>query len=137
MDSFATTDPAAGKPVPDTLTALFEDASKVRVQSLPCEIPDVGSKAVHFEAGARTRPHRHAQGQHLVVVSGVGVVADETQVRVVRAGDVVSSPPGAWHWHGATPTSAMSHVTVEDPGLDLDVEQRDWADVYTQDLGAS
>ena len=137
MDSFATSDPAAGTPVPDKLTALFEDASKVRVQSLPCELPDVVSKAVHFEAGARTRPHRHTQGQHIVVVSGVGVVADETQVRVVRAGDVASSPPGAWHWHGATPTSAMSHVTVEDPGLDLDVEQRDWADAYTPDLGAS
>ena len=136
MDSFASADAAAGKPVPDTLTALFEDAGKVRVQTLPCELPDVGSKAVHFEAGARTRPHRHTQGQHIVVVSGVGVVADETQVKVVRAGDVVSSPPGAWHWHGATPTTAMSHVTVEDPGLDLDVEQRDWADVYTEDLGA-
>ena len=135
MDSFATADAAAGKPVPDKLTALFEDASKVRVQPLPCELPDVGSKAVHFEAGARTRPHRHTQGQHIVVVSGVGVVADETQVRVVVAGDVVSSPPGAWHWHGATPTSAMSHVTVEDPGLDLDVEQRDWADAYPPDLG--
>ena len=137
MDSFATADAAAGKPVPDQLTALFEDATKVRVQTLPCELPDVGSKAVHFEAGARTRPHRHVKGQHLVVVSGVGVVADETQVKVVRVGDVISSPPGAWHWHGATPTTAMSHVTVEDPGLDLDVEQRDYADVYTDDLGAS
>ena len=135
MDSFATADAAAGKPVPDALTALFEDAGKVRVQALPCELPDVGSKAVHFEAGARTRPHRHTRGQHIVVVSGVGVVADETQVKVVRAGDVISSPPGAWHWHGATPTSAMSHVTVEDPGLDLDVEQRDWADAYPPDLG--
>ena len=136
MDSFATADATAGKPVPDALTALFEDAGKVRVQPLPCELPDVGSKAVHFEAGARTRPHRHTRGQHIVVVSGVGVVADETQVKVVRAGDVISSPPGAWHWHGATPTSAMSHVTVEDPGLDLDVEQRDWADAYPPDLGS-
>ncbi len=136
MDSFATADPEQGGPVPDKLTALFNDASKVRVQTLPCEIPDVGTKAVHFQAGARTRPHRHSQGQHIVVVSGVGVVGDETQVKVVRAGDVVSSPPGAWHWHGATLGSAMSHVTVEDPGLDLDVEQRDWAEVYTDDLGA-
>ena len=136
MDSFATADPEQGGPVPDKLTALFNDASKVRVQTLPCEIPDVGSKAVHFQPGARTRPHRHSQGQHIVVVSGVGVVGDETQVKVVRAGDVVSSPPGAWHWHGATLGAAMSHVTVEDPGLDLDVEQRDWAEVYTDDLGA-
>ena len=136
MDSFATADPAQAGPVPDRLTALFEDATKVTVQALPCELPGVGSKAVHFQAGARTRPHRHTSGQHLVIVSGTGVVADEGQVRVVRVGDVVSSPPGAWHWHGATPTSAMSHVTVEDPGLDLDVEQRDWAEAYTDDLGA-
>lgn len=136
MDSFATADPAQAGAVPDRLTALFEDATKVTVQALPCELPGVGSKAVHFQAGARTRPHRHTQGQHLVIVSGTGVVADEEQVRVVRVGDVVSSPPGAWHWHGATPTTAMSHVTVEDPGLDLDVEQRDWAEAYTDDLGA-
>ena len=136
MDSFATADPAQAGPVPDRLTALFEDATKVTVQALPCELPGVGSKAVHFQAGARTRPHRHTSGQHLVIVSGTGVVADEEQVRVVRVGDVVSSPPGAWHWHGATPTTAMSHVTVEDPGLDLDVEQRDGAEAYTDDLGA-
>lgn len=90
---------------------------------------------MRFAAEARTRPHRHTRGQHVVVVSGVAVVADETQVKVVRAGDVISSPPAAWHWCGATPTSAMSLVTVEDPGLDLDVEQRDWADAYVPDLG--
>ncbi len=96
MDSFATADPAQGQDVPDKLTALFEDAAKVKVQPLPCELADVGSKAVHVLAGARTRPHRHTRGQHIVVVSGTGVVADEEQVRIVRAGDVISSPPGAW-----------------------------------------
>ena len=93
------------------------------------------SKAVHFSAGARTRPHRHTQGQHLVITSGTGVVGDEQGLHVVRPGDVVASPPGGWHWHGAVPGTAMTHVTVEDPGLELDVEQRDWAEVYTDDLG--
>ncbi len=135
MDEFATVDANQGSPVPEKLTALFNDAEKVRVQALPCALPGLDSKAVHFAAGARTMPHRHADGQHIIVTDGVGVVADENAVQVVRAGDVVTNPPGAWHWHGATPTTAMSHVTVEDPGLDLDVERRDWDEVYTTDLG--
>ena len=136
MDEFATVDPTKGAAVPDALRALFNDPDKVRVQKLPCEIPGLASKAVHFAAGARTMPHRHEKGQHIIVTDGVGVVADEKVVQVVRPGDVVSSPPGGWHWHGATPTTAMSHVTVEDPGLDLDVERRDWDAVYTDNLGA-
>ncbi len=135
MDEFATPDANLGAAVPEALQALFEDPSGVRVQKLPCLLPGLTSKAVHFAAGARTRPHRHTQGQHIVVVSGTGVVADEGGVHVLRAGDVASSPPGGWHWHGALPSTAMSHVTIEDPGLELDVEQRDWADVYHGDLG--
>ena len=44
---------------------------------------------------------------------------------------------GAWHWHGAVPTQSMSHVTVQDPGLDLDVERRDYDEVYAADLGSA
>jgi quercetin dioxygenase-like cupin family protein len=135
MDKFAKVDAAQAKPVPEALHKLFNDPSKVKVQPLPCEIPDVGSKAVHFEAGARTMPHRHAKGQHIIVTDGIGVVADEDHVHVVRPGDVISSPPGGWHWHGATPTTAMTHVTIEDPGLDLDVERGNWDEAYTPDLG--
>jgi quercetin dioxygenase-like cupin family protein len=106
------------------------------VQELPCALPGFGSLAVHFGAGARTVPHQHHNGQHLVFVEGVGAVADEGGVHVVRAGDVVSNPPGAWHWHGATPGAAATHVTFEAPGdFDLDVERRDWDDTYGPDLG--
>ena len=135
MDEFATADAAKGVPVPDPLKALFNNADDVRVQKLPCALPGLDSKVVHFAAGARTMPHRHSEGQHIIIVDGVGVVGDENGVHVVHTGDVITNPPGGWHWHGATPTTAMSHVTVEDPGLDLDVEQRDWAEVYTPDLG--
>ncbi|GAB2597734.1 cupin domain-containing protein [Kribbella endophytica] len=137
MDEFATADAAEGGPVPDALKALFNDPDGVKVQPLPCALPDEKSMGVHFAAGARTVPHRHENGQHLVITDGVGIVADEHAVHVVKAGDVVTNPPGGWHWHGATPTSAMSHVTVEgeDAGLDLDVEQRDWESTYTSDLG--
>jgi len=50
---------------------------------------------------------------------------------------VVSSPPGAWHWHGAAPGTAMTHLTVEQPGdFDLDVDRRDWDITYGPELGA-
>ncbi len=51
MDKFAQVDPAQAKPVPEALYKLFNDPSKVEMQPLPCEISDVGLKAVHFEAG--------------------------------------------------------------------------------------
>jgi len=74
---------------------------------------------------------------HLGSVDGVGVIGDEKGVHVVRAGEVVSSPPGAWHWHGATPATAMTHLTVEKPGdFDLDVDRRDWDITYGPELGA-
>lgn len=89
--------------------------------------------AVHFQAGGRTRPHVHHSGQWLHVVSGRGIVATESGRREVEAGDVIAVMPGEWHWHGATPGSAMTHVTVQrtptDP-IDWSVEEKDWADGY-------
>lgn len=137
MDEFATADAQAGKPVPEKLQALFNIPDDVRIQAYPCALLNQKSMGVHFGAGSRTMPHRHEAGQHLIVTDGIGVVADEQGVHVVRQGDVITNPPGGWHWHGATPTAAMSHVTVEgeDAGLDLDVERRDWDDTYGTDLG--
>lgn len=136
MDEFATVDVSQGNPPPEKLRPLFSDPEQVRVQALPCALEGLSSKAVHFPAGVRTRPHIHPEGQHIIITEGVGVVGDETGVRVVHPGDVISSPAGAWHWHGAVPTKAMSHVTVEFPGLDLDVEPGDYDEVYTADLGS-
>lgn len=136
MDEFATVDVNQGNPPPQKLEALFNDPEQVRVQALPCALDGLSSKAVHFPAGIRTNPHVHTRGQHIIVTHGTGVVGDERGVHIVRAGDVITSPPGGWHWHGALPTSSMSHVTVEDPGLELDVERRDYDDVYTTNLGS-
>lgn len=137
MDEFAVATPEMGEPVPDQIRALFNNADAVRVQKLPCGLPEFGSMAVHFQAGARTVPHTHTNGQHLVITGGTGVVADEQGVHIVRSGEVVTNPPGAWHWHGALPGSAMSHVTVETPGgIDLEVERRNWDEAYPSNLGA-
>ena len=136
MDEFGSTTADPTGPVPEPLRGLFNRPDDVRVQHLPCALPGLDSLAVHFGAGARTVPHRHEGGQHHVFVEGVGVVGDEDGVHVVRAGDVVSNPPGAWHWHGATPGAAATHVTFEAPGdFDMDVERRDWDATYDPELG--
>jgi len=138
MDEFGTVSQSESDPVPGQLRGLFNHPDDVRVQKLPrAGLEDRGSMAVFFGAGARTVPHTHHHGQHLVIAQGTGVVGDEKGVHVVRAGDVVSSPPGAWHWHGAAPATAMTHVTVEQPGdFDLDVDRRDWEIAYGPELGA-
>ncbi len=104
-----------------------------RLQSLPNPFPDRTSVfAVHFEAGGRTRPHAHRSGQMLVITEGHGLVGDASGRRLVGPGDVVVAGPGEWHWHGATPTSPMTHVTVQlaSDTTDWGVEERDWADDY-------
>jgi quercetin dioxygenase-like cupin family protein len=138
MDEFGTVSHSESSPVPDQLRGLFNNPDDVRVQPLPhAGLEDRGSMAVFFGAGARTVPHTHHHGQHLFIAEGTGVIGDDKGVHVVRAGDVVSSPPGAWHWHGATPATAMTHLTVEKPGdFDLDVDRRDWDTTYGPELGA-
>lgn len=70
---------------------------------------------VTFEPGARTAWHTHPLGQTLIVTSGVGWVQREGgPVQEIRPGDVVWFPPGLKHWHGATPTNAMSHIAIQE-----------------------
>ncbi len=86
--------------------------------------------AVHFDAGARTRPHIHRSGQVLHVMQGRGIVAGRTTRQVVLPGDVVTVEPDEWHWHGGTADTAMSHLTVqvtEAGEVDWDVEEGAWA----------
>ena len=96
----------------------------------PAEGPAVF--AVHFSAGGRTRPHVHRAGQVLHVTSGQGIVGNTSGRRIVGPGDVVVVMPDEWHWHGATPTSPMTHVTVQmkQGATDWDVEERDWGSDY-------
>jgi quercetin dioxygenase-like cupin family protein len=68
---------------------------------------------VTFEPGARSAWHTHPAGQRLLVVSGVGLTQEWGKpVQEIRAGDTVWCPPGVKHWHGAAPTTAMSHLAV-------------------------
>jgi quercetin dioxygenase-like cupin family protein len=68
---------------------------------------------VTFEPGARSAWHTHPGGQMLIVVSGRGYVQEEGgPKREIKEGDVIWTPPGVKHWHGATATSAMSHIAI-------------------------
>ena len=72
----------------------------------------VGAK-VTFEPGARTAWHTHPLGQTLIVTAGCGRIQREHgPVEEIRPGDVVWIPPGERHWHGAAPTTAMSHIAI-------------------------
>jgi quercetin dioxygenase-like cupin family protein len=71
--------------------------------------------SVTFEPGARTAWHTHPLGQTLIIISGLGWVQREGgPVEEILPGDVVWFPPGEKHWHGATPTTAMTHVAVQE-----------------------
>jgi quercetin dioxygenase-like cupin family protein len=74
--------------------------------------------SVTFEPGARTAWHTHPLGQTLIVTAGCGWVQREGgPVEEVRPGDVVWFPPGEKHWHGAMPSTAMTHIAIQE-GLD-------------------
>lgn len=80
--------------------------------------------AVTFEPGARTNWHTHPLGQTLVVTAGFGLVQTwGGPIRVIRPGDVVWFPPGEKHWHGAAPTTAMTHIAVQEA---QDGKTADW-----------
>jgi quercetin dioxygenase-like cupin family protein len=75
----------------------------------------VSGASVTFEPGARTAWHTHPLGQTLYVISGVGrVQAKGGPIREIRPGDVVWIPPGEKHWHGASPTNAMTHIAMQE-----------------------
>lgn len=74
---------------------------------------DLTAAVVTFEPGARTAWHNHPAGQYLIVTAGIGWVQAEGEDRQeIKAGDVVWTPPGVFHWHGATTTQSMSHIAV-------------------------
>ena len=79
---------------------------------------------VTFEPGARTAWHTHPLGQTLIVTAGCGWVQREGgPIEEIRPGDVVWFPPGEKHWHGAAPTTAMSHIAIQEK---LDGKAVDW-----------
>jgi quercetin dioxygenase-like cupin family protein len=89
----------------------------VRIDPLfaPPDPARVAGALVTFEPGARTAWHTHPLGQTLIVTAGCGWVQREGEkVEEIRPGDVVWFAPGEKHWHGATATTAMSHIAIQE-----------------------
>jgi quercetin dioxygenase-like cupin family protein len=79
---------------------------------------------VRFEPGARTAWHTHPLGQTIHITAGIGLVQIwGGPIREVRAGDTVWFAPGEKHWHGATPTMAMTHIAIQEA---LDGKHVEW-----------
>ena len=103
----------------------------VRIDSL-IQAPDparVQAVSVTFEPGARTAWHTHPLGQTLVVIAGCGWVQRASgPVEEIHPGDVVWIAPGEKHWHGATPTTTMTHIAIQEK---LDGKVVDWMEHVT------
>ena len=70
---------------------------------------------VTFEPGARSAWHRHPLGQILIVTDGTGLVQQwGGPIEEIRKGDVIWIPAGVKHWHGATPSTAMTHIAIQE-----------------------
>jgi quercetin dioxygenase-like cupin family protein len=91
----------------------------------------VNGALVTFEPGARTAWHTHPLGQTLIVTSGLGWVQRwGGPVDEIRPGDVVWFEPGEKHWHGATATTAMSHIAIQEA---LNGSPVDWMEHVTDE----
>src|SRR5271155_3462461 len=89
------------------------------------------ANSVTFEPGARTAWHTHPLGQSLIVTFGCGWVQREGgPVEEIRPGDVVWFSPGEKHWHGATATTGMTHIAIQES---LDGKVVDWMEKLTDE----
>jgi quercetin dioxygenase-like cupin family protein len=93
----------------------FTGEVSIEPLSNPPEPSRIGCASVTFQPGARTAWHMHPLGQTLIVISGTGWHRCEGESRdEVRAGDVIWCPPNRRHWHGATDSSAMTHIAIQE-----------------------
>jgi quercetin dioxygenase-like cupin family protein len=118
---------ASGKGPTDWFTGT------VRIDPLfqPSDPARIGGASVTFEPGARTAWHTHPLGQTLIVTAGYGLVQREGgPIEEIRPGDVVWFPPGEKHWHGASPTTAMTHIAIQES---LDGKAVDWMEHVTDE----
>ena len=99
---------------------------RVRIDPLfnPIESARAGGASVTFEPGARTAWHSHPLGQTLIVTAGCGRVQREGgPIEDIHPGDVIQFVPGEKHWHGAAPTTSVTHIAIQEA---LDGKAADW-----------
>jgi len=106
---------------------------KVRIDPLfQANVPTrAAGNSVTFEPGARTAWHTHPLGQVLIVTAGCGrAQCFGGPIQEIRPGDVVWFPPGEKHWHGAAPTTGMTHIAIQE---NLDGKAVDWLEPVTEE----
>ena len=103
------------RPVQPGPAAQFTGTVRVEPLFAPTDTTRAGGALVTFEPGARSAWHTHPRGQTLIVTAGTGRIQRRGgAVEEIRAGDVISTPPGVEHWHGAAPSTAMSHMAIQE-----------------------
>jgi quercetin dioxygenase-like cupin family protein len=109
----------------------FTGTVRIDPQFSPPDPARVVAALVTFEPGARTAWHTHPLGQTLIVTSGCGWAQRlGGPIEEIRPGDVVWFPPGEKHWHGATSTTAMSHIAIQEK---LDGSTVSWMEQVTEE----
>lgn len=102
----------------------FTGSVRINYLFLPNGHRRAGAAEVTFEPGARTAWHTHPLGQTLIVLSGIGLAQREGgAIEEIRPGDIVWFAPGEKHWHGASPTMAMTHIATQE---ELNGKVVDW-----------
>lgn len=106
---------AGSQPSSPGAAAWFTGTVRVDPLFQPKDPARTAAASVTFEPGARTAWHTHPLGQTLIVTAGLGWAQRAGgPVEEIRAGDVVWFPPGLKHWHGASPTTAMTHIAIHE-----------------------
>lgn len=119
--------PAVGGP-----EALFTGEVNVHPLFDPNELRKVGGMEIDFSPCARTAWHTHPAGQTLIVTSGAGWVQEAGgQKHRIQRGDVIWTPPGIKHWHGATDSTAMTHIAIQEF---VDGRAVDWMEHVSEDV---
>ena len=126
---------AGSQPSVKGAAETFTGAVRVDFLFQPSEPSRTSAAYVTFEPGARTAWHTHPLGQKLIVTAGSGWVQQwGGRVQVIRPGDVVSIPPGQKHWHGATATTGMTHIAIQEQ---LDGKAVDWLEKVSDEQYAA
>ncbi len=97
---------------------LFTGPDVTRQTLLP-DSKEYNCNVVNFGKGVRNKFHSHDHEQILIVTAGEGIIATETEEKIITVGDIVLIPAGEKHWHGATADSEFAHIFVSKLGTQL------------------
>ena len=121
--------PDESRPTAEGPADTFTGQVSVKPLFNPNSVRTTGAAEVTFAPGARTAWHTHPAGQTLIVTTGTGWVQQwGGQKLSIEPGDVIWTPPGVKHWHGATDTTAMTHIAIQDS---IDGRPVDWLEHVT------